>query len=59
MLSTGFVLARRAAVEHEHEQILAALDAHDTPAVVAAVVAHAHAEGRELLEHLCRLGAAG
>jgi DNA-binding GntR family transcriptional regulator len=52
ILSTGFVLARRRAVEAEHDRILSALEAGDAPAAVAEIVAHAQAEGRDLVEHL-------
>jgi DNA-binding GntR family transcriptional regulator len=57
-LSTGFVLARRRLVEAEHDRILAALEARDWPAAVAEIVAHARAEGHDLIEHLRALSQA-
>jgi DNA-binding GntR family transcriptional regulator len=52
LVGTGFVVRRRRAAESEHERILAAVEAHDAPALAAAVSAHAHAEGRDLVELL-------
>jgi DNA-binding GntR family transcriptional regulator len=56
MLSTGFVRQRRQTVDAEHEAIVRALAAGDTAGAVAAVAAHAQAEGRDLVEHLRALG---
>ena len=52
MLATGFVARRRWQNDAEHGAILDALSARDSARAVELVAAHAHAEGRDLVELL-------